>query len=181
MTIQTARLELKLMTAAFMQALLDGVHEGAAAEIGYKIPADWELPNWILERRIKQLAQDTKLAQWQLRVMALKQSGVIVGHIGFHTRPGPKYLAKRSPGGVELGYAVFEQRRRKGYASEAVMGLLKWAHREHGVQRFIFSIDPDNQPSLGLARKLGFKYLDTHIDPDDGPEDIMEYVYGEHE
>jgi RimJ/RimL family protein N-acetyltransferase len=97
-----------------------------------------------------------------------------VGHIGFHTAPGAEYLAELSPGGVEFGFGVLEPWRRRGIATEASEAVMRWARKEHQVQRFVLSISPDNVPSLGLAAKLGFRKIGSHIDAHDGLEEIFE-------
>ena len=51
------------------------------------------------------------------------------------------------------------------------------ARDEYQVHRFVVSISPDNLPSLGLAAKLGFRKIGSHIDELDGPEDIFERSY----
>jgi [ribosomal protein S5]-alanine N-acetyltransferase len=38
----------------------------------------------------------------------------------------------------------------------------------------VLSISPDNTPSLRLAAALGFKKIGSHVDEDDGVEDIYE-------
>ena len=45
----------------------------------------------------------------------------------------------------------------------------------------MLSIAPDNQASLGLARKLGARRIGEHVDEIDGPEDIFLFdtEYGE--
>jgi RimJ/RimL family protein N-acetyltransferase len=179
MTLQTHRLELKLMTAAFMRALLDDDHDQASIEIGYKLPGNWELNTKIVEIRLNKLLEDASLAPWQLRVIVLRKSREIVGHIGFHTSPGPESLAALAPGGIELGYSVFDPHRRQYYAYESATKMIEWAHTEHDVQRFIVSISPDNVPSLGLAHKLGFVHLESRNHPEKGLEEILELVYEE--
>ena len=69
--------------------------------------------------------------------------------------------------------AILLKESRCGYAEEAVGGLMRWAGETHGVGRFVATIAPDNQPSMGLAAKLGFKRIGEHVDPVDG----IEYVY----
>ena len=98
----------------------------------------------------------------------------MVGHIGFHTGPAPAYLEPYSPGGIEVGYSVFPSYRRRGYAREACVALLRWAADERGVERFVMSIQPSNVPSLSLAASLGFVRIGSHIDEVDGVEDIFE-------
>jgi RimJ/RimL family protein N-acetyltransferase len=79
---------------------------------------------------------------------------------------------------VELGYTVFESERRRGYAREAAAGLMEWPHRVHGATRFVISISPANPASLQLARRLGFGRIGSHVDEEDGPEDIFERSLG---
>ncbi|WP_240504403.1 GNAT family N-acetyltransferase [Tsuneonella mangrovi] len=44
----------------------------------------------------------------------------------------------------------------KGYATEAMRAVLDWFDAEHGSQEIMCMIAPENAPSLGVARKLGF-------------------------
>jgi RimJ/RimL family protein N-acetyltransferase len=102
----------------------------------------------------------------------------MVGHIGFHTQPGADYLRELAPGGIEYGYTVFSAFRRQGYAREACEALMQWAYQAHQVTRFVVSIRPDNIPSRRLADQLGFKRIGSHVDEEDGLEDIYEVHYG---
>ena len=98
----------------------------------------------------------------------------MVGNIGFHTAPNAEYLRPYSPGGVEFGYTVEPPFRRQGYAREASLALMRWAHEEHNVTRFVVSIRPDNIASQALAAGLGFARIGSHIDEVDGLEEILE-------
>ncbi len=99
----------------------------------------------------------------------------MVGYIGFHTSPAPEYLKEISPAGVEFGYTVFPLFRRQGIALEASRGLMGWAS-EHGVSAFVVSVSPQNVASLALTSKMGFRKVGSHVDEEDGPEDIFELV-----
>jgi len=160
------------MTPAFLEASLCGDRDQAGRLIAAIVPEDWA--NEGARRRLAQLRQDPTLQAWLLRAVVLRSEARMVGHIGFHARPGEKYLDELAPGGVELGYTIFEKWRRRGYASEAAESLIDWAHRVHGVTRFVVSISPTNLASLGLARRLGFRRIGSHVDDEDGPEDIFE-------
>jgi [ribosomal protein S5]-alanine N-acetyltransferase len=96
----------------------------------------------------------------------------MIGHIGFHGPPGVNGPAK--PGALEVGYTVFEPFRRQGYASEAVVAILRWAEAEHGVRHFVASVGPWNEPSLALVRRLGFRQTGTQWDDEDGEELVFE-------
>jgi [ribosomal protein S5]-alanine N-acetyltransferase len=171
--IRTLRLDLVPMTPEFLEASLLGDREQAERLIRASIPTTWprEAP---LTRRLDQLRADPTLQPWLLRAMVLRSAPIMIGCIGFHARPGEHYLDDLAPGGVELGYTVFEPWRRQGFAREASEGMMDWASRLHGVTRFVVSISPTNHASLELARQLDFKRIGSHLDEEDGPEDIFE-------
>jgi RimJ/RimL family protein N-acetyltransferase len=91
----------------------------------------------------------------------------MVGHVGFHGPPG--YNALKAADAVEVGYTIFPEHRRRGYATEAVRALLDWA-RAQGIHRFVASVGPQNEPSLALVRRLGFREVGRHWDDEDGEE-----------
>ena len=97
----------------------------------------------------------------------------MVGHIGFHTSPGPEYLEAWVPGAVEFGITIYAPFRRRGYACEASRALMNWAHVVHGTAKFVMTIAPSNVPSQRLARTLGFEMIGTHQDEVDGIEDVF--------
>jgi RimJ/RimL family protein N-acetyltransferase len=90
-----------------------------------------------------------------------------VGHIGFHGPPD-------AGGRVEVGYTVLPERRRQGLATEACLALFAWARDEHGVARFRASVSPDNEPSLAVVQKLGFRQTGRQWDDVDGEELVFE-------
>ena len=92
------------------------------------------------------------------------------GYIGFHSAPGPEDLRDVAPDGVELGYAVGESFRRRGFAKEAALTLMRWAFECHDQRCFVLSIAPDNTASLAMARSIGFREIGWHIDQEDGIE-----------
>ena len=91
----------------------------------------------------------------------------MIGSIGFHGPPDSK-------GRLEVGYSVDPNFRRQGYAREAVEALFDWAYREHGIDRFVASISPTNEPSLRLASGFGFVQIGSQIDEIDGLELVFE-------
>jgi RimJ/RimL family protein N-acetyltransferase len=65
---------------------------------------------------------------------------------------------------AEVGYTVFPEFRRRGYATETCQAMLEWAQREHGVRHFISGIEPSNAPSIRVIEKLGFTPLNLIVD-----------------
>ena len=157
-----------------MQAVIDDDRALAGSLLDLREPMSPELNVALMQLRLGQLREDPETKPWLLRGIVLAESRVLVGHIGFHAKPDAPYLREFGLRGVEVGYAVFSPYRKQGYAGEAVRILFEWAHRERGIDRFIASVSPANLPSLALIRRLGFQRVSSHVDPEDGPEDIFE-------
>jgi ribosomal-protein-alanine N-acetyltransferase len=175
-TLHSARLDLIPMTPPVIQALLDGEQDAAGRLLGVSWPAECVIHHDVLELRLGQLEAAPGMQPWLLRAMVLREEGVAVGHIGFHSAPGHESLEDLAPGAVEFGYEIMAAYRRRGLVAEAIGAMMRWARDEHGVSRFVVSISPDNAPSLALATKLGFRRIGWHMDEFDGPEDIFERV-----
>lgn len=95
------------------------------------------------------------------------RSRELIGHVGFHGPPGINSL--RAANAVEIGYTIFPEHRRNGYATEAVEALLDWG-RAQGIHRFVASVGPGNEPSLRIVQRLGFVEVGRHWDDEDGEE-----------
>lgn len=164
------------MTQGFFAASLACDRAGAALALGAAVPDDWLEETAVMRMFLGKLTADPAAAPWLARAIVLRESGVMIGHCGFHAPPGAAYLEGYAPGGVEMGYTVFPARRGEGHATEAVRGLMGWAKGE-GVMTFVLSISPANGPSQAIARRLGFVKVGSHEDPEDGLEEI--FVRGE--
>jgi len=57
----------------------------------------------------------------------------------------------------EVGYGVRPDLRGRGYASEAVAAVARWALAEGGMQRIQLCAVTENLPSLRVAEKAGFQ------------------------
>lgn len=171
--IHSLRLDLVTLSPAFLKASLRDDLEAASSLIDLVIPHEWLNYKWLIELRLAGLREDLALEPWLLRAIGLRETRTMVGFIGFHTRPGPEYLKSYAPDGVEFGYTIFPEYRRMGFATEAAGALMQWAAQTHAVRRFVVSISPENEPSLRLARKFGFRRVGTGMDPEDGVEDIF--------
>lgn len=176
--IHSPRLTLRLLEAEVLRLGCNGRHAEAGARLGAVLPEDWLGEQALMALRLADMLADAAYAPWSLRAMLCRHSGRMLGHIGFHSTPGPDYLQELAPGAVELGYTVYPPYRRQGYAAEALAAMLHWARREHGQQRFVLSITPHNHPSLALARRFGFRELGRWLDQQDGDELVHLLEYG---
>lgn len=162
-------MDLVSMSPGFLQAALEDDAALARAILGTD-PNSQLVPlgRHAMALRLTQMAVDPTEQEWLLRAFIRRQpQPEMVGFGGFHGRPDAR-------GAAELGYTVFAEHRRLGYAREAVDGLMSWASSVHGVGRFICSIRPDNEPSLGLAHGFGFLQTGTQWDEIDGLELVLE-------
>ena len=176
--IHSERLDLIPMTPAFLRASLDGDLLVAEAYIHASLPAQWPTSKELLKLRLQQLEADCTLQPWLLRAISLRETRTMIGHIGFHTAPGPDYLHAWRPGAVEFGFTVFPAYRRQGYATEASRALMEWAQTVHHVTEFVLTIAPANAAAQHLAASFGFQRIGSHIDEVDGLEDVLAVELG---
>lgn len=160
------------MTPDFLRASINGNLAEAARILRVSLPVSWPDIVSIAKMRLTQLEDDPALLPWLLRAIILRDSGAMIGHIGFHTAPGPDYLLPWSPFALEFGLTVFAPERRQGYAREASLALMQWAHDRYGVADFIVSVARENVASRALVAGLGFHSVGTHLDEADGLEDL---------
>ena len=172
--ISSPRLQLVSMSVAFMEAIARGDLRRADEAIGARVPA-W-LPGQLehfVQYRLAQLEVDPSARQWLGRAMILTDEAGrrrVIGTIGFHGPPDDQ-------GRLEIGYSVDPEFRRQGFAREAARALFEWAATTHGVRRFIASISPTNDASLGLAAGFGFEQTGEQVDDIDGLELVFEMTW----
>ncbi|HNB27609.1 MAG TPA: GNAT family N-acetyltransferase [Alphaproteobacteria bacterium] len=171
--IATPRLVLVALPVAALRAAAEGRLDEAGRIAGCDLRPFPAEEREIAEIRCRDLEQDPGYFPWSLRAICLKPDLRFVGHFNFHTKPDPDYLRDLAPGAVELGYYILPEFRRRGLAEEAARGMMDWAARSFGVRRFVVSVGPDNAASVAVAAKLGFSRIGSHIDDEDGYEDIL--------
>ena len=170
--VETDRTRLVLMSAQFIDLILSGKRAEAERALGATVPDDWpdDDDRWLLRLRREQISADESSAPWLVRAVVDRKNARMLGHIGFHGPPDDR-------GTVEIGYTIFADHRRRGFAEEAVRALIEWAHEHAGVTRFRASVAPHNEPSLRLIDKLGFFQTGVQWDERDGEELVFEVNY----
>jgi ribosomal-protein-alanine N-acetyltransferase len=151
------------MPLTLLDAFVDGDPTRARELVDYSVPR--EFPGTaaeVLEIRRIQLAADPTRLPWSVRAMVRRNDRVMVGFVNFHGPPGVNDI--EAADAAELGWTVFPEHRRHGYATETARRLMEWASQEHGVTRFISSTTPDNAPSLRVHEKLGFRRTGQVVD-----------------
>jgi RimJ/RimL family protein N-acetyltransferase len=164
LTICTERLELVPLDPDAIRALIAGRRDEAEKVLGMTLPTEFpgkgELDGFLpIQLKRMELAPDRR--EWMARLMVNKSDGA-VGHCGFHGPP-------EKIGRAEIGYTVFAEFRRRGYAREAARGLVEWAF-EQGQSEVYATVSPANAPSLAVVKGLGFTQVGTQEDEVDGLE-----------
>lgn len=113
-----------------------------------------------------------RLSGTGLHLMMLDRArGMIVGSIGlFH--------ADWEVRSAEIGYGVRGDERGKGFATEALAAVARWALTEAGIQRAWLTANTDNVASQRVAEKAGFRREGTLRragKEDDGLHDLAVY------
>ena len=62
---------------------------------------------------------------------------------------------------AQIGYGVRPRARGRGFATEALAGLARWALTAGGLQRVWLNVNTDNLASLRVAQKAGFAHEGT--------------------
>jgi ribosomal-protein-alanine N-acetyltransferase len=144
----TERLELKPMPAPAAAALPEN-RATASRALGVRLPAEWPHSGLFgLLRR--QAAASEYTERFGIWVMIERDSGSVVGDIGFHGPPD-------DTGTIEIGYSVIPDRRRHGYATEAANALVEWALSQQDVHVIVAGCDPKNVPSICTLERIGFR------------------------
>lgn len=163
--IRTARLLLVPATPAILRAELRSAAALAEA-LGVEVPGSWppELYDegavrWALDA----LEREPAAADWGFYYVALQPAAgadrpLLIGASGYKGPPD-------THGTVEIGYGILPEHRRRGYAREAVDGLLDWAFADERVARVIAHTLTELAPSIAVLRSAGFSFTGPGADP----------------
>jgi RimJ/RimL family protein N-acetyltransferase len=105
-------------------------------------------------------------------VVREKTSGRFVGEVGF--ADFRRVIEPSFAGAPEIGWVLEPSMHGRGFATEAVNAALAWATAHFGAaQRTVCMIDPDNEASLRVAAKCGFREI-ARTDYKGGPVILFE-------
>jgi len=174
--IRTARLDLVIAREKHLRAELENPF-ALGLSLDCDVPGGWppefydtDAVNYSLNWLLKHPAD----AEWGFYYFLERGSGggrpTLVGAGGFKGPPDPDGL-------VELGYSIVPERQRRGYATEAVRGLLAFAFASPRVRTVIAQTLPSLVASIGVLEKAGFQFAGAGDDPHAPPgEQVVRYA-----
>jgi [ribosomal protein S5]-alanine N-acetyltransferase len=78
-----------------------------------------------------------------------KEENKMVGDLCFVGEPN-------ADGEVEIGYGTYEEFRKRGFMTEAVGGMIKWAEKQPDIRSIIASTDKSNIDSFSILQRNNF-------------------------
>ncbi|MFY9631989.1 MAG: GNAT family N-acetyltransferase [Candidatus Cybelea sp.] len=90
-----------------------------------------------------------------------KSSGDFVGEAGL--ADFKRDIAASMKGSPELGFALVPRVHGKGYATEAVRGVLSWADANIARPRSVCLVNPQNVVSRHVAEKCGYEVFEESL------------------
>lgn len=155
LTVATDRLELIGGTLELVQAQLDNPAHFAHL-LQARIPESWPpafINTAVMKFTAAQLARGAAEAGWWCWYFVQRETPAsnraLLGMGGFKGQPAPD-------GTVEVGYSILASFQNRGYATEAVEGLVYWAFAHPQVTRVIAETLPHLRPSIRVLEKAGF-------------------------
>lgn len=110
-----------------------------------------------IQMHIEELRKDSSLLGWGPWLIQNKEDGAVIGDLGFKGKPN-------SAGEVEIGYGLTPSYQNKGFATEAVREIIRWAFEHNEVEKVTAECLVDNLPSIRVLEKLKM----THVHQKDG-------------
>ncbi|MDF1661958.1 MAG: GNAT family N-acetyltransferase [Planctomycetota bacterium] len=144
--LETARLRLREMTPADLDFMASMLADPEVMRFYPKCLSREEARAWI--EKILGKYQEDGHSFW---LVLKKESGELIGQVGLLKQTVREVFE------TEVGYMLHRPFWRRGYGSEAAWGVRDLAFRTKKSRRVISLIRPENKPSRGVARKLGFE------------------------
>ena len=142
--LETERLRLRNVTAKDADIMFDYRNNEICARYQRGQTKDYEGIAELVERRKGDIMSvDANF----LVAVAVKDTDEMVGEI----------VVMPSDGTISLGYTFSYRHHRKGYAFEALTALINKLHTEYPQWDFISFTEPENEPSMALLKKLGYR------------------------
>lgn len=85
--------------------------------------------------------------------IVLKETNLLIGHVGLSP----------AKGGIEIGYAIADNQKRKGYATEAVSSMSDWAIKNLNISKIFGYVASDNTISCRVLEKSNYLLIEERF------------------
>ena len=85
-----------------------------------------------------------------LYLVTLQETGEAIGICGL--------LKRDSLEDVDVGFALLEKFRRKGFAYESAAAVMEYGRNKLGLKRIVAITSPDNEASIRVLEKIGLRF-----------------------
>jgi len=93
------------------------------------------------------------------------------------SRPMNFFTEDRDEHNIEIGWRLVRSAWGQGYATEGAKALIRHLSEIDGIHQLTMLVDPDNQASINVGRKLGMSYKTTQLHKDPlGDAEVSYYV-----
>lgn len=128
-----------------------------AQMLNAKVPDEFppEIMADVMELFAEKLEADPNLIGWWGWYLVLNEAGqerLLIGTAGFNGYPD-------QDGSLLMGYSLINTHYGRGYATEAVGGLLSWAFEQPQVMSVTAEAFPDNIASIRVMEKNNMQFL----------------------
>jgi ribosomal-protein-alanine N-acetyltransferase len=146
--LETERLILRQMKVEDAEFIFELVNEAAfILNIGDKgVRTLEDARNYILNGPVASYAK----FGFGLYLVTLQETGEAIGICGL--------LKRDSLEDVDVGFALLEKFRRKGFAYESAAAVMEYGRNKLGLKRIVAITSPDNEGSIRVLEKIGLRF-----------------------
>ena len=159
-TISTRRLKLVPLGRPLLEAFTYSRTEFARL-LAAHIPTEWPVAPELIPFVLSQLDNVPQAAEWLPWAIIDLQTDWLVGDAGFKGLPDAQ-------GGCEIGYSVISSFRQRGFATEAVAGIIAWVRHIRFIRLVHAETLASNRPSQRVLEKNGFVFAGDYNHSTDG-------------
>ena len=153
-TISTTRLESVPLTLQQLEMCLSDL-SAFEMHFGLTVARDFLTERVLRAIRMKvkkmRKAEPSQHAWYTYWLIIIKEENIAAGMLGFKGYPN-------LDGATEIGYGISPKYQNKGYMTEAVQALIKWAFT-HPFCKTITATDVENPASKRLLEKMGARLI----------------------
>lgn len=147
MILETERLLLRDLQINDKEAIFDYRSDAETNQFQSWIPKTLEEVETFIHNNSKEFNQPET---WYQLLITDRNTKDIIGDVGVH-------FIDQENQQVEFGITLSKKHHHKGYASEALKGLIDYMFTDLQKHRITTSVDPENASSINLMNRIGFR------------------------